>query len=210
MTFISCKLFSKARTLPVCFQGVLLREDNQSPFWTLPGDVFFFALRVSFEQIYYAFAETPAKLCWTRLKEKNFSSAGNWLDHLGRGGILCVRRPKKIFVSAGPGLKKWGTGSTFCTLMYYIICTRQKNQINKWPYGINVASRYQSTSSYLSPTCALSDFFRIVGFWNKIFKMCRIPKQIFSTCHFFRWNFLVPEEKFNLKPEKKPFISFSA
>ena len=36
----------------------------------------FYALQVSFEPIYYAFAEKPDKLLWARLKEKTFTFVG--------------------------------------------------------------------------------------------------------------------------------------
>ena len=37
----------------------------------------FYALQVSFEQIYYAFAKKQDKLFWTRRKEKTFVCVGN-------------------------------------------------------------------------------------------------------------------------------------
>ena len=36
----------------------------------------FFASQVSFEKIYYTFAQEPQKLFWARLKEKTFSFVG--------------------------------------------------------------------------------------------------------------------------------------
>ena len=67
--------------------------------------VVFFALQVCFEQIYYAFAKTPDKIFWARLKEKIFAFVGKQLEHLEIGEILCVHRPKILTVSAGPGYK---------------------------------------------------------------------------------------------------------
>ena len=65
----------------------------------------FYALQVSFEQIYYAFAEKPDKLLWARLKEKTFAFVGKWLEHLESREILGVRRPKVLTVSVVPEYK---------------------------------------------------------------------------------------------------------
>ena len=65
----------------------------------------FYALQVSFEHIYYAFAKTPDKLFWTTLKEMTFALVGKRLEHLESRGILCVHRSKFLTVSAGPGYK---------------------------------------------------------------------------------------------------------
>ena len=65
----------------------------------------FYALKVSFEQIFYAFAKEPDKLFWARLKEKTFAFAGKWLEHLESRKILCVHPPKILTVSVGPGYK---------------------------------------------------------------------------------------------------------
>ena len=63
----------------------------------------FYALQVSFEQIYYAFAKKPDELFWVRLMEKIFAFVGNWLEHLESKEILCVHHPESLTVSAGPG-----------------------------------------------------------------------------------------------------------
>ena len=42
----------------------------------------FYALQVSFEQIYYAFAKKPAKLFLARLNEEIFAFVGKGLEHL--------------------------------------------------------------------------------------------------------------------------------
>ena len=65
----------------------------------------FYALQVSFQQIYYAFAKKPDKLFWTRLKEKTFAIVGKWLEQLECRGILCVHRPNFLTVSVGRGYK---------------------------------------------------------------------------------------------------------
>ena len=65
----------------------------------------FYALQVSFEQIYYAFAKKPDELFWARLKEKFFAIVGKRLEHLESREILCVHRPKLSTVSVGPGYK---------------------------------------------------------------------------------------------------------
>ena len=62
----------------------------------------FYALQVSFEQIYYAFAKKPDKLFRARLKEKTFAFVGKWLEHMESRETLCVHRPK---FSVGPGYK---------------------------------------------------------------------------------------------------------
>ena len=64
-----------------------------------------YALRVSFEQIYYAFAKKPDKPFWGRLKEKTFAIVGKRLEHLESREILCVHRPKFLNVSVVPGYK---------------------------------------------------------------------------------------------------------
>ena len=65
----------------------------------------FYALHLSFEQIYYAFAKKPDKPFWARLKEKIFASVGKLLEHLEKREILTVHRPKFLTISAGPGYK---------------------------------------------------------------------------------------------------------
>ena len=65
----------------------------------------FYALQVSFEQIYYAFAKKPDKLFRARVEEKTFAFVGKRLEHLESREILCVHRPNFLAVSAGPGYK---------------------------------------------------------------------------------------------------------
>ena len=59
--------------------------------------MFFFALQVSFQQIFCAFEKKPDKLVWARLKEKSFGFVAKWLEHLESRKILCV--------SVDPGYK---------------------------------------------------------------------------------------------------------
>ena len=63
----------------------------------------FYALPVSFEQIYYAITKKPEKLFWARLKEKTFAFVENWLEHLDSEELLCVYRLNLLTVSVGPG-----------------------------------------------------------------------------------------------------------
>ena len=65
----------------------------------------FYALPVSFEQIYYAFAKNPEKLFWARLKEKSFAFVGKCLEHLESREIFCVHRPKLLAVSVVRDIK---------------------------------------------------------------------------------------------------------
>ena len=44
--------------------------------------MYFYALRVSFEKIYYTIPEEPDKLFWARLNEKSFAYMGKRLEHL--------------------------------------------------------------------------------------------------------------------------------
>ena len=70
----------------------------------------FCALQVSFERIYYTFAEESGKLFWTRLKERAFALVGKGLEHLQIREFLCVQRPRALIVSAGPRnktLREW-------------------------------------------------------------------------------------------------------
>ena len=67
--------------------------------------MYFYALHFSIEQIYYAFAGKSDKVFWTRQKEKNFTVAGNWLEHLKTREFLYVHRPKTRNVSTGLGYK---------------------------------------------------------------------------------------------------------
>ena len=64
-----------------------------------------YALQVSSEQIYYAFAKKPDKLFWARLKGKTFAFVGKRLEHLESREILCVHRPKFLTVSVAPEYK---------------------------------------------------------------------------------------------------------
>ena len=59
----------------------------------------FYGLQVSFEQIYYVFAQKPDKLFWERLKEGAFAFVGKKLEHLENGEILCIHRPKSLNAS---------------------------------------------------------------------------------------------------------------
>ena len=45
----------------------------------------FYALQVSYEQIYYAFGKKQDKLFWARLKEKLFAIVGKLFDHMESG-----------------------------------------------------------------------------------------------------------------------------
>ena len=65
----------------------------------------YYALQISFVQIYYVFAKKPDKLFWARLKEKTFAFVGNSLEHLESREIFCDHRPKLLTISAGPGYK---------------------------------------------------------------------------------------------------------
>ena len=49
----------------------------------------YYALRVSFEKVYYTIAEEPDRFFWARLKEKTFAFVGKWLEHL-EIRVICV------------------------------------------------------------------------------------------------------------------------
>ena len=66
----------------------------------------FYALQLSFEQTYHAFAKKPDKLFWATLKEKIFAIVGKGLEHLESKEIYCAHRPNFLSVSAGTGEKK--------------------------------------------------------------------------------------------------------
>ena len=100
---MSCNPLSDARMSLLCFQVVRFRDNSlASKFYHVLS---FYALQVSFEQIYYAFAKKPNKLFWARLKEKTFAFMGKWLEHLESREILCVHRPKFLTVSFVPEYK---------------------------------------------------------------------------------------------------------
>ena len=63
----------------------------------------FYALEVSFEQIFYATSKKPDKLFWARLKEKIFAFVAKRLEHLESREILCVHCPNFLTASAGLG-----------------------------------------------------------------------------------------------------------
>ena len=70
----------------------------------------FYALQVSFERIYHAFAKKPDKLFWARLKKVAFAFAGKRLERLERKEILCVHRRNFLTAPAVPGytiLREW-------------------------------------------------------------------------------------------------------
>ena len=75
--------------------------------------MFFYSLQVSFEKIYYTFAEKPDELFWARLQEKTYAFVGKLLEHLESRQFLCVHRRKLLTVSVGPEYK---------TLMEWIWC----------------------------------------------------------------------------------------
>ena len=58
----------------------------------------FYVLQVSFEQIYFAFAEKLEKVFRTRLKERTFAFVGKRLEHLKAGEVLFGHRPKALSV----------------------------------------------------------------------------------------------------------------
>ena len=62
-------------------------------------------MRVSFERIYYTFAEKPDKIFGQDWRERLFSFVGNWLEHMEGREILCIHRPEILTVSVGPGYK---------------------------------------------------------------------------------------------------------
>ena len=58
----------------------------------------FYALRISFEKIYYTIPEETDKLFWARLNEKFFAYVGKRLEHLESREILCVHFLKVLNV----------------------------------------------------------------------------------------------------------------
>ena len=97
MTAISCNPFSDDRRFLLCFQVVLFSDGIQTSSSKLYHAMSFYDLQVSFQQIYYAFAQKPDKLFWAGLKKVTFAFAGKQLEHLESRGILCVHRPKTVY-----------------------------------------------------------------------------------------------------------------
>ena len=98
-TFFGCrKIFS-------LFQSCSFRGEQSNLVSKIFHVISFYALQVSFEQIYYAFAEKPDKLFWARLREKTFAFAGKRLKHLDTKDILCVHRSKTLNASTIRGYK---------------------------------------------------------------------------------------------------------
>ena len=91
-----------ARLSLLCVQVVRFRNNTRTSLWNFTTWCLFYALQVSFEQIYYAFAMKPDELFWARLKEKTFAFVGKGLEHLESREIFCVHRPKFLTLSAGP------------------------------------------------------------------------------------------------------------
>ena len=67
--------------------------------------MFFYALQVSFEKVYYTLAEELDKLFWAKLNEKNFVIVEKTLEHLESREIWWVQRPKNLTISVGPRCK---------------------------------------------------------------------------------------------------------
>ena len=78
----NCRPFSDARTSLFCFRVILFRKNNRFSLWNFVMWCFF-ALQVSFENIYYAFAEKLDERTWTRLKEKAFPSVEKMIEAIG-------------------------------------------------------------------------------------------------------------------------------
>ena len=115
----------------------------------------FYALQVSFAQIYYEFAKKPDKLFWARLKEKTFAFLGKCLEHLESREELCVHCPEVLTVSAGPGYKvfrEWirclYNNVTDC------LCVATSQSIND--RREQMVRLDHSTSSDPSPICAIN------------------------------------------------------
>ena len=105
ITLMSCNPLSDARMSLFCFQVVLFRDNSLNLALKFCHVMSFYALHVSFEQIYYAFAKKLHKLFWARLKQETFAFVGKWLEHLKSREILCVACPNFLTDSAGPVYK---------------------------------------------------------------------------------------------------------
>ena len=70
----------------------------------------FYALQVSFEQIYHAFAQKLDKLFWATVLEVTSALMGKKLEHLEDNEILCVHSTETLTSSSVQGhkvLKEW-------------------------------------------------------------------------------------------------------
>ena len=110
MTCMSCNSSSDATMTLLCFQLFLLKTVVEPRFEVVCHVTSFYALQVSFEQVYYAFAKKPDYLFWTTLQEVTFAFVANWLEQLDSREILCVHRPKILNASSVQGhknLREW-------------------------------------------------------------------------------------------------------
>ena len=101
ITFISCNPFSDARTSLLCFQVIPYKKKSL----TFCHLMSFYAFQVSFEKMYYTFAEEPDKLFRRMLKEKTFASVGKCCEHLERRESLCLHCPRVLIIPDVSGLK---------------------------------------------------------------------------------------------------------
>ena len=91
----------------------------------------FYGLKVSFEEVYYTFAEEPDKLFWGRLKENTFALLRERLEYLESREKLCVYRPKILTASIGPGYKTEGMDPVFVQTLTRSSVSVDKST-NKW------------------------------------------------------------------------------
>ena len=91
--FMSFNPFSDARMTFFAPNSSFQRQKSNY-FPKIRNVMYFYALQVSFEQIYYALAQKPDKLIWTRLKETISALARKQLEQLKSVGILCDDHPK--------------------------------------------------------------------------------------------------------------------
>ena len=75
MNFMKCNLSRMQQLLFFASKRFFLKKAIKHRFENLSVDVFY-ALQVSFEMIYYAFAKEPGEILWARLEEKFLEFVG--------------------------------------------------------------------------------------------------------------------------------------
>ena len=114
----------------------------------------FHGLQVSFESIYYAFAQKPSKLFWARLNKVGFAFAGKRLKHLESRETLCVHHPKSLNALNLREYKKFYRTDPLFVQKRNLSSVHVDKLINIEREWTDVASRYLSTGSEPRPNCA--------------------------------------------------------
>ena len=95
----------------------------------------FYALQISFEEIYYAFAERPDKLFGTRLKQNTFEFAGKSLDYLASGKFLFFRCSEFLIASTVrvKKVKEW-IQFLYRDVMDHLFVATSQSTIDRWEH----------------------------------------------------------------------------